>query len=760
MSSAVLEHPPPKHRRPKLTLYRYVARESLRPAAFALLGLTAVVLTTNILGYSDLVINRGLGAAAVGRMIFFEGVPVLTRMFPFAVLVGALVALGRLGADREILALESCGVAAGRLVWPVVSFAGAATVFALLLSVYATPWASRRLDAAFETVSRVKPWAGVRAGSVHKFGGWQLEAREVSASGDDLRGVLLWMPDIGETIFARSGHLAAGRDGAVEITLSEGSVVLSPEDGLRQLRFETATALLPESDSPVRRKARDRIPGLPLDELAVLATEFVPTESRKLPRAALELQRRVAYPVATLVFGFLALPLFLTRRSFSRSSGGVMGLLCTLAYYGLTQLGEGLAQSGVAGPVLGAWLPNLVLAAIAAVLLARALRERVLGQAFDRPQSAERRRREPRHEGPTRRYALPRYVAGRFLQLALLSFSVLFVAYLLIDVMDRLEWFARHGATGLEVVRFYGARIWLLASRAVPMAILVGTALTVSLLAVEGELIGMRSCGIPAPRALLPALVIAAVIAPVYFLLNNVLVPRTNALADQLKQTEIKSDVYEIIQERKKASFWYRSGSQLLEAERFDPDLGQARDITIFELSESGLPLSRTDASRGRHIGDGWWRLSDSTRIDLSAGHLGQVVAPNHVQLGETVEAEVDTMHLSVAEIAHEVREIESEGFDATPFRVDYHVRLAEPIACLVLPAVVLFFAVGGPPFPGPAQTLLVSGILGVSYILLMAVSASLGRGGVVSPLLGAWAPILLFAALATGFGLRLWRRL
>ena len=49
----------------------------------------------------------------------------------------------------------------------------------------------------------------------------------------------------------------------------------------------------------------------------------------------LELHRRFAYPAATLVFGFLAVPLFVTRGNYSRSGGGVIGLVCTLAYYGL-----------------------------------------------------------------------------------------------------------------------------------------------------------------------------------------------------------------------------------------------------------------------------------------------------------------------------------------------------------------------------------------------------------------------------------------
>jgi lipopolysaccharide export system permease protein len=117
-------------------------------------------------------------------------------------------------------------------------------------------------------------------------------------------------------------------------------------------------------------------------------------------------------------------------------------------------------------------------------------------------------------------------------------------------------------------------------------------------------------------------------------------------------------------------------------------------------------------------------------------------------------------MHLSVAALARQIVEVETDGYDATAFRVDYHVKLAEPLSCIVLPAVVLFFAVGGPPFPGPAQTLLVSGIVGVGYILFTGLAASLGYGGGVPAPVGGWAPIALFGGIAGWFGLRLRRRL
>jgi lipopolysaccharide export system permease protein len=225
MSSAILAHPGPKRHRPRRTLYRYVALEALRPTAFALFGLTAVVLTTKVLEFSELVINRGVEGSSVAMILFFEAVPVAARMLPFAVLVGALFALGRMGADREILALEASGIAPARLTWPVVSFAGVASIAALLMGVEATPWSSRGLDAQLEAISREKPWANLRAGVVQRFGGWQLDAREVSASGDRLRGVMLWTPEIGQTIFAQRGRLSAA-DGDVGIALEDGAVVL------------------------------------------------------------------------------------------------------------------------------------------------------------------------------------------------------------------------------------------------------------------------------------------------------------------------------------------------------------------------------------------------------------------------------------------------------------------------------------------------------------------------------------------------------
>jgi lipopolysaccharide export system permease protein len=752
----------PWHRRPGRTLYRYVAREALTPFLFGLIGLSAVVLTRDLIVFSQLIINRGIAAEQVALIALYEAIPVAEQIYPFAVLIGVLVALGRLGADREILALEASGVSAPRLVWPIVSFAGVLCIGSVALSLFGAPGASRALDEKLASIGREQPLANFRSGVVSHFGDWQVDAREVSARGDVLRGVLLYSPEISETFFARSGWVRTAPDGSVELTLESGTLLFSPRIGAEQLRFESLTTVLPASDEPIARSADEQLQSLSLDELAAAAYNFVPTEAEPLPRAAIELQRRFSTPAATLLFGFLAVPLFFLRRHFSRSGGSVLGLVVTFVYFSLVQFGEGLIQAGTLGVAAGVWLPNAVIAALAGILLLRARRAEVLGHSFDRPQL-----RVPRFvsfrghaAGRPRPYALPIYITERFIELVAIAFGVLLVAYLLIDVMERLDWFARFHASGMDVLRFYAARLPLLASRVVPMSLLVGTALVVSLLAVEGELIGMRACGIPAPRALLPVLVLSVLVAPSYFVLRNVIVPRTNALADELKETEIKAEFYQRFAEEQKMEVWRRSGSRLLEAARFDPDDGEAMNLIIYEIGDDGFPVSRTDASEARHIGRGVWRLSDASRVEIRDGHAREVKALPYANLGEALPADVDTMHMSVGKLAEEIHAVEAAGYDATTLRVDYHVKLADSLACLVLPIAVLFFAIGGPPFPGPAQTLLVSGVLGVGYIMVTAIGASLGYGGSVPPAVAGWGPVLVFAVVDSALGVRIWRHL
>jgi lipopolysaccharide export system permease protein len=248
---------------------------------------------------------------------------------------------------------------------------------------------------------------------------------------------------------------------------------------------------------------------------------------------------------------------------------------------------------------------------------------------------------------------------------------------------------------------------------------------------------------------------------PLYFALSDIIVPRTNALATAVKENEIKNGKRSEEEETESPEMaWYRAGDQVIEAELFDPRNGEASNVVVYNIGDDGHPTSRIDAISARHVGDGQWRLHDARMIEVTADTVRRTSAPRYANLGATLPAEVSTRELSVAALSAEIAEMESAGHNAVAYKVDRHVKLAQPLACFILPALVLFFAVGGPPFPGPAKNLLVSIVVGVGYLLATGVAASFGYGGTVSPVIGGWGPNIGFVLIGGYFGLRLWRRL
>ena len=753
---------PERSRRPGSTLYRSIAIEMLVPSIFALVILAILLLTQDVLGYADYVINRGLGVGTVVWIAIYQVIPLVTQTLPFAFLVGCMMGLGRLGADRELLALEASGISSPHLIGPVMALATGITALGFALSLYGAPWSNRQLDLTLERVSREIPAAGMTAGVVQKFGKWRLEASEVSPRGDQMKAVLVWVPSIGETIFAERGELDSDPGGA-RVVLHNGTMVFDPRERPRVLHFEKMVTYLERTVSVVKRSETDRMKGFAMAQLADLARSEAPDSMAT--KARIELHRRFALPSATLVFGLLVVPLFFSRAHFSRSAGGVLGIVATLGYYGLVQLGDGLIQAGTLDIATGVWLPNALGGIVALALSLRLTSSSSFGRHSDRPAtqgpkrpsvfarlSDRRAARKSKAAAPDealvfvrpRNRALQRYVAGRFFQMLGICFGALLVAYFLVDVLERLEWFAEHGASSRDIAELYAWRLPTLASRVIPMSLLLAAGLTVSLLTAQGELIGMRACGIPAPRALAPVLVICTVVAPLYFVLNDTIVPRTTKYYHKT-QSEIRGDV----RAGRSSALWYRVGNFVYQADDLDSNAGTANNIRVYELGQDARPISRVDAVEARHIGGGMWRLSDPFRVSLADGDIRTVNADYFAELGKDLEARVNTRHLSIAALRREIEEIEARGMDATHFKVDYYVKWAAPLSCIVLPAIALLFAIGGAPPPSAGFTGIMSIVIAVTFILATGVSSSLGYGKGLPPMVAGWGPPGLFGLIA-----------
>lgn len=725
----------------------YVIRSLLAPTGIVLLGLALAYLTRSLLEWSDLVMNRGLGTAAVGLLALYQIVPVLTQVLPFALLIGVLVALGQLRASHELLAMESLGISGRRLWLPVSAFAACVTAVCLLLSLWGAPAAREGQVRALQRLLTSHPGATLTAGTVHEFGEHRLTAREISSRGDTLRGVVLWSPELGETLFSEQAQVTPVAAGAIDLLLRDATVLLSPMDGGGQIRVGTFRTRL--SIAPTELEPRDRLALAGFTDLRALAREpHEALESEGVPLDRLisaELHRRFALPLAGMLFALAAVGLALSGRGGTPTAGALLGLLLTVAFYGLTQLANGLLHDPRIPAGLAIWLPDAVFACGAgALLLRRPMSTLVRGGSGGRV---------GRRSGPSLRlvtggrFILPRYVGSTFVQLSLACFLALWVGYLLVDVLERLEWFARYESTALEALRFYSARAPLLMSRVGPLALLAAASLTISLLARRGELLAMQACGVSLMRALAPISGIALLAVPAYFFVTDAVVPRTNALADHLKETEIKDQGGPAASTR---LAWYRVGGSLMQTQRMSPDEGLAHDVTLYELDERDFPKSRIDAAEARYLGEGAWELVDARRYEISEHGVSTATRAQSIRLGGSAE-DFDTMHLDVRGLAREIRRARSGGYDTTAFEVDLQRRLAAPFACLLLPWLAIGAALTGRTPRSASRSLVLAALLAVGFELLGDVSQSLGYGARLPPVLAAWAPIGLLLALGAG---------
>jgi lipopolysaccharide export system permease protein len=732
----------PERRSLGRTLGVRVARELVFPTLFALAGFTLISITAELVSYSDLVVNRGFGAREVAEIAALSTLPMVGRAIPYSVLLGALIALGRLAADREILAIEASGVSRLRLIPPVALFAAALTVASVAITAFAEPFVTEQLAARIEASVRRSSGTPIHGGVVTQIGEWRIVAVEVSSHGNRLRGVAIWVPSLGETVFAQTATLgAADQDGARPIDL-ENAVVLkrNGDRGVDYFRFgEMRTAIVTAGDRAVE-SAVDRLPHGTLGDLArAIRAETDPRERRKFES---EWHRRLALPLATLCFGILAVPLSTRTRRPSRSVGAVTGIGVMLAYVALLQLSNALVQAERFPVGLAVWLPDLSLLAASAALIAAPARLDI-----GRLRSRFRRTDETgsRHAG---RFVLARYLMMRFVEIGLVCFATLLIVLVLVDVVDNLQWFTKYRSTLDEVFRFYAARMPLLISRVVPIALLVAAALTVSLFGVTGELTGMRSCGISAVRISIPILLPCLFVAIGYRAAVDRFVPHAMARATQIKRVEIKE------QKTERLSVWSRERDHLYQADRFDPLAGVAEGITIYQLDASGLPTSRTDAVSARHVGEGTWHLRSPLRFEVDSDGARRAEAVPLAKLGDELAAPRDGAALSLDELREEIDALEVRGFDATGYRVDLQAKRAAPLACVILPALALLLGTGGPRFRTPAQILLISVALLTAHFALSALFVSLGYRGAIPAVTSGWGTTALFTVALAGLAL------
>ena len=121
-----------------MRLDRYVIRNVFPPFLIALLVFTFILVVQPLVEYAQPLIAKGVSSGTILRVMGLLLPSILAVTIPMAFLVGVLVGLGRLSADREWVALQACGVSVYRMLRSVGALgvlACGATAYVLIVAV-------------------------------------------------------------------------------------------------------------------------------------------------------------------------------------------------------------------------------------------------------------------------------------------------------------------------------------------------------------------------------------------------------------------------------------------------------------------------------------------------------------------------------------------------------------------------------------------------------------------------------------------------
>ena len=739
------------------------------PFVLGLLVFTFLLIIPGLMRYAEDFIAKGASLSFVGQAMLTLVPGALALTIPMSLLLGLLVAFGRLSADREFVALQACGISLMRLLRPVALVALIASAATAYMWMVGMPAGNLRFtQIAFEMLANLAEGEVKPRVFYDRFPGLTLHVRDIPPTGGwshvfiaDSRS-----PQGTAVYLARQGRVRIDRQKqTVELELEDASRHTGDENGkddkAKYQVFQFARAIIGLDPKTIFRPAGvakgDREKSI--FELQVTAAERS-GRNESDHNQKFEIQAKFAIPAGCLVFGLFGLALGATNRRDGTLASFVTGVVVIFVYYALFELGRGLAKGHVVPASLAPWLPNIVLGALGAGLVA--LRRRIVDQPLRLPIPAALRRLARRRPAGVGSWRLPvsildRYVAVTYLRVLALALLALSSVFYISTFVDQAERVFKGEATWAVFIAYLGYLTPQYAYYIIPLSILIATLTTVALLTKSSELIVMKACGISLYRTVVPMLASAVVAALVIFAIEQTILGPANRKAEQfrLMMRGLSPDLLDF----NRRTWVLGNDGDIYHYNFFDPTGQRFTRLSVFEFTPKMERLERrtfaTDAKSlaGASETDPAWLLAHgwTREFDETGEPAGRLTAFEQLQKSMepvahfTSESQLPEF-MSYTQLRTYTDRLDAGGADVTSQRAALARKISFPFVTLVMTLIAVPFAVtiGR---SGAMAGIGVAIAVAITYWVTSSVFGALGAGGVIPPQLAAWSPNVLFGA-------------
>ncbi|MDL1967148.1 MAG: LPS export ABC transporter permease LptF [Deltaproteobacteria bacterium] len=383
-------------------IYKYIFKEMIPPFVISLLFFNFIFLLTKILDITNMIVNYRISLFDVMLLLIYSMPHFLEFVIPMSTMMTVLLTFFRMSSDNEIVALKAGGISSYSLLPPVLLFCLIGCILTGFMTIYGLPWGRLSFKKLTYEVASSNVNIGMKERTFNdNFENVMLYINKIDLKNKALIDIFIEdqrTKNIISTVVAPRGEIYNEPDKLLfHLRLHDGTInqVNIENKTVHSINFDTYDINLDLKKSVPGKKGQKDEKEMSLTELSKYLKNTV-NKDAKYYTTLIEFYRKFSIPFACFALGLLGVPLGVQSKSAKRAFSLGFGLIFFLLYYLMLSAGWIFGEAGVYPPLIGMWMPNIVIGGIGLYLFIRMTNDRPIKiDSFLNLFNWRRRRRRP-----------------------------------------------------------------------------------------------------------------------------------------------------------------------------------------------------------------------------------------------------------------------------------------------------------------------------------------------------------------------------
>ena len=343
-----------------MIIHKTIFKEMSKNLVVIVFSMSILLFMEKFVRLTRLFMGKGADLSDVIKIFLYVQPSILLLSLPMAILIAVFLTYGRMATDNELVVLKSSGMSFLGISGASFALSAICSLVLLFVSLYILPLSMQSLKHTIHETIIKKASMTLEAGTfTDVFKGTSIFVKEIQSEGS-FKGIFVYRDSDKSMkkpviIVAENGVISSNpEEGLIKLSMNNGLIHSYKEKKSSKITFSTYDYILTSGVESINEIKPNEI-----------KTGELWSNRKSNASWGIELHRRLALPLACIIFGVLGPALSSRIGKIGRLGGFSVSLVILILFYALLIMSEGLAESGKISPFMGGWAANICFGAVA-----------------------------------------------------------------------------------------------------------------------------------------------------------------------------------------------------------------------------------------------------------------------------------------------------------------------------------------------------------------------------------------------------------